>query len=80
MELLQDLDKEDLYKLLCENWELLFDYPTGTGHKSKNLAFSELCVMLFSVCPNILGKLFIHLIMEARVVTLNKVLKVIVLY
>lgn len=69
-------------ELLKENWDLLFETtfvsqnvntqrsPRGT------MSFSDLSVLLISVCPDVLPEILVTLMMDKKVIALNKMIKV----
>lgn len=61
--------------LLSDNRELLFDSCRSRKSKSGNLSFSELCVALFGVSPELVSELFVDFISENKTVTLNRILR-----
>lgn len=78
---LRNITKENLMELLKENWDLLFETtfvsqnvpqrsPRGT------MSFSDLSVLLISVCPDVLPEILVTLMMDKKVITLNKMIKV----
>lgn len=80
-EYLRNITKENLMELLKENWDLLFETtfvsqnvpqrsPRGT------MSFSDLSVLLISVCPDVLPEILVTLMMDKKVITLNKMIKV----
>lgn len=81
-EYLRNITKETLMELLKENWDLLFETtfisqnvntqrsPRGT------MSFSDLSVLLISVCPDVLPEILVTLMMDKKVIGLNKMIKV----
>lgn len=81
-EYLRNVTKENLMELLKENWDLLFETtfvsqnvntqrsPRGT------MSFSDLSVLLISVCPDVLPEILVTLMMDKKVIALNKMIKV----
>lgn len=70
-EILQSISHTHLKQLLQENWQTLFE-PT---QKTKTATFSELTIQLFPLHPDLSAVIFVDLITQSKVVTLNKVLK-----
>ncbi|XP_017770886.1 PREDICTED: Hermansky-Pudlak syndrome 3 protein homolog isoform X2 [Nicrophorus vespilloides] len=77
-ELLQEINTEDLRKVLLENWELLFE--SFGSRRVIGLSFSELAVMLMNVRPDLLAELLLAYVNDKRVITLGKLLKVFLEY
>ncbi|KAJ8939346.1 hypothetical protein NQ318_005707 [Aromia moschata] len=78
---LETITKDDLRGLLLENHELLFETTYSLQNKSKGVTtFSELAVLLIGICPELLSAIFVTLIMDKRVVNLNKIIKVFLEY
>ncbi|KAJ8917277.1 hypothetical protein NQ315_002294 [Exocentrus adspersus] len=78
---LEKITKDNLCDLLLENDDLLFETTYSVQNKNKGVTtFSELTVLLISVCPNLLPFLFINLIVEKKTMTLNKIIKVFLEY
>lgn len=76
-EYLEKISKDSLCSLLLENFELLFEITYSLQNKNKGVTtFSELTVLLISVCPELLSFLFVSLIMDKKVINLNKIIKV----
>lgn len=81
-EYLRNITKENLMELLKENWDLLFETtfvsqnmntqrsPRGT------MSFSDLSVLLISVCPDVLPEILVTLMMDKKVIALHKIIKV----
>ncbi|XP_030747037.1 uncharacterized protein LOC115875658 [Sitophilus oryzae] len=82
----QKITKENLSNLLMDNWELLFETTYVAQNNSNNrvqkgaISFSELAVLLITVCPEILSDLFVTLIMDKKVINLSKTIKVFLEY
>ncbi|XP_018568137.1 uncharacterized protein LOC108908554 [Anoplophora glabripennis] len=80
-EYLEKITKDSLCSLLLENCELLFETTYSLQNKNKGVTtFSELTVLLISVCPELLSFLFVSLIMDKKVINLNKIIKVFLEY
>lgn len=75
-DLLTELGAEDLHDVLLENWELLFESVDTAGKSKVANTFSELTTVLMSVCPDTLSEILVNLIVEKRVLSLGKMLKV----
>lgn len=73
-EILESISTPHLRQILKENWEILFDSSVAL-QKTKTLTFSELTIMLFPICPDLLAELFVDLITQTRSVSLSKILK-----
>lgn len=77
-QIISSIEKDQLYSILFDNWELLLELTIGSGGKVKaSTTFSELTVLLMSVHPDILAELFSDLMADNKPLTLHKVLKVI---
>ncbi|XP_056637368.1 uncharacterized protein LOC130445640 isoform X1 [Diorhabda sublineata] len=78
---LDKITRDNLYLLVLENHELLFENTFTQQNKSKNVTtFSELTILLITICPELLSSLFVNLMMEKKVITLNKLIKVFLEY
>ncbi|KAI4454775.1 hermansky-pudlak syndrome 3 protein [Holotrichia oblita] len=78
-DILFDIRENGLKSILLENWELLFDQvPISSKHKLAS--FSELCVLIMSGYPDILSDILVALIIEKKIVTLHKMLKIFLEY
>ncbi|KRT79408.1 hypothetical protein AMK59_8468 [Oryctes borbonicus] len=76
---LTDIREDDIKNVLLQNWELLFDQiPISSKHKLAS--FSELCVLVMSVYPEIISKILVALVIDRKVVTLHKMLKIFLEY
>lgn len=76
-EYLEKITHNNLTHLLTENYDLLFDVSYSVQNKTKtSTTFTELAVLLISVCSELLSTLFVALIMEKKIISLNKMLKV----
>lgn len=74
-ELLEKINVRDLQLLLEENWDVLFDFQNKNGVKSI-VGFSEVCIVLFGIHPELLAEFFVSLIRDNKAVSLGKILKV----
>ncbi|CAG9770856.1 unnamed protein product [Ceutorhynchus assimilis] len=84
-EYLQNITKENLVDLLLENWDLLFETTIiAANNLQRNqkgtMSFSDLTVVLISVCPEILSEIFVTLIVDKKVIGLGKMIKVFLEY
>ncbi|KAJ8953684.1 hypothetical protein NQ314_007292 [Rhamnusium bicolor] len=80
-EYLEKITKDNLCRLMLENYELLFETTHSLQNRNKGVTtFSELTVLLISVCPELLSALFVNLIMRKKVINLNKIIKVFLEY
>nr|XP_022901998.1 Hermansky-Pudlak syndrome 3 protein homolog [Onthophagus taurus]XP_022901999.1 Hermansky-Pudlak syndrome 3 protein homolog [Onthophagus taurus]XP_022902000.1 Hermansky-Pudlak syndrome 3 protein homolog [Onthophagus taurus] len=70
--------KEDLSKILKDNHELLFEVSVSA--KSKSFTFSELSILLMGVYPKITSEIFVGLIVEKKVISFHKMLKIFLEY
>ncbi|XP_066255602.1 uncharacterized protein [Euwallacea similis] len=82
---LRTITKENLVDLLLENWELLLDtthllHPNALKPQKGTLSFSDLTVLLISICPEVLPEILVNLIMDKKVVGLNRMIKVFLEY
>lgn len=76
-EVLELIPKEDLFDVLLENCELLFETTNNISGKSKGTTtFSELSVMLMGKHPEILSDLLVWLMTDSKAISLHKVLKI----
>lgn len=74
---MEKITNNNLTSLLTENYEVLFEISHSIPSKSKtSMTFSELAVLLISVCPELLAMLFVDLIMDKKIISLNKMIKV----
>lgn len=78
-DILVDIHSKDLKMILLGNWELLFDH-TSLAVKHKLTSFSELSVSIMSVYPDVLSDIFVILMIERKVITLHKMLKIFLEY
>lgn len=76
-EYLEKITKDSLCSLLLEHYDLLFETTYSLQNKNKGVTtFSELTILLISLCPEVLSFLFVSLIMDKKVINLNKIIKV----
>lgn len=74
-DLIGQIEVHDLQQLLVENWEILFDFALKNGAKTI-VGFSEVCIVLFGIHPDMLAQFFASLIRDNKAVSLGKILKV----
>ncbi|XP_060533460.1 uncharacterized protein LOC132706255 isoform X2 [Cylas formicarius] len=78
---LRKISRERLVELLLDNWDLLFETTYVPQSKTKGVtSFSELSVLLISVCPELLADILVRLIVEKKTVNLCKIIKVFIEY
>lgn len=75
-EIIMNMNKEELQRLILEHWELLFDTPTSKNKMKGISTFSELAVIIMSTHAELLAELFIVLIFDKHCLNINKILKV----
>lgn len=78
---LQNITKENLVDLLLDNWDLLFETTFIAANNPQRVqkgtvSFSDLTVVLISICPEILSEIFVTLIVDKKVIGLGKMIKV----
>ncbi|CAG9830670.1 unnamed protein product [Diabrotica balteata] len=78
---LDKITRENLRLLILENYDLLFETTYPPQHKNKSVTtFSELTILLISICPELLSSVFVNLMMDKKVINLNKIIKVFLEY
>ncbi|XP_050299811.1 uncharacterized protein LOC126738492 [Anthonomus grandis grandis] len=82
---LHNMTKETLIDLLLDDWDLLFETTIITQNNLQRnqkgtTSFSDLTVVLISVCPEILSEIFVTLIVDKKVIGLNKMIKIFLEY
>ncbi|XP_025834263.1 Hermansky-Pudlak syndrome 3 protein isoform X2 [Agrilus planipennis] len=77
---LSDMNREELYTILEENWELLFDMGNNGNRNKGKISLSELATLMMSSNPEVLADVLVSLILDRRNVTLNRILKLFLEY
>ncbi|XP_072381233.1 uncharacterized protein [Diabrotica undecimpunctata] len=78
---LDKITRENLRLLILENYDLLFETMYPPQHKNKSVTtFSELTILLISICPELLSSVFVNLMMDKKIINLNKIIKVFLEY
>ncbi|CAG9815124.1 unnamed protein product [Phaedon cochleariae] len=78
---LDRISRENLCQLILENYDLLIETTYSVQNKNKAVTtFSELTVLLISYCPELLSSLFVNLMMDKKVINLNKIIRVFLEY
>lgn len=76
-ECMQNITQDKLFSMLLDNFDLLFETTYSAQNKAKGVTtFSELTVLLISIYPEMLSKVFVILIMDKKVINLHKIIKV----
>ncbi|KAL1501585.1 hypothetical protein ABEB36_006883 [Hypothenemus hampei] len=81
-ESLQNITKDNLEDLLLDNWDLLFETMVipHTNPKKGITTFSDLTVLLISLGPELLPYIFVSIVMDKKVMGLNRLIKVFLEY
>ncbi|CAG9861597.1 unnamed protein product [Phyllotreta striolata] len=78
---LDKITRDNLCSLILDNYDLLFETTFCAQNKNKSVTtFSELAILLVSICPELLSSVFVNLMMEKRAINLNKIIKVFLEY
>nr|XP_023016560.1 uncharacterized protein LOC111505899 [Leptinotarsa decemlineata] len=80
-EYLEKISKDCIYNLVLENYDLLFETTYSVKNRNKGvMTFSELTILLISVCPELLSSIFVSLMINKKVINLNRIIKVFLEY
>ncbi|XP_076256729.1 uncharacterized protein LOC143194058 [Rhynchophorus ferrugineus] len=79
------ITQDNIISLLLDNWDLLFETTYVTQNNTTKvqkgtISFSELTVLLISICPEILSDIFVTLMMDKKAINLSKMIKVFLEY
>ncbi|CAH2008089.1 unnamed protein product [Acanthoscelides obtectus] len=78
---IENISQQSLCDLLLENYNLVFETTYSPQSKSKGVTtFSELTILLITVCPELLCTIFVTLVIDKKVINLHKLLKVFIEY
>ncbi|KAL3270567.1 hypothetical protein HHI36_021104 [Cryptolaemus montrouzieri] len=77
---LEQIDVENLYQLLLDHWELLFDQNFNQSGSKGMTNFSELSDLVISHCTDRFADILVCLVLKKKVMHLNRLIKIFLEY